>query len=73
MKNRLNVVFLSFGTGLFLYTVIGREIALLARHSFDIAPLWLLAPSFLLIGIASELKADDKTTADLPSLFYMEN
>lgn len=55
MKTRLDVIFLSLGTGLFLCTLVGREIALLLHHSGgNGVPLWLLLPSFLLVAIGGD-------------------
>jgi hypothetical protein len=72
MKKRLDSIFLSFGIGLFLCTIVGREVTLLAHHSVGYgAPLWLLLPSFLLISIGGELKnARHKTKAELVPIFF---
>jgi hypothetical protein len=71
MKIRMNTIFLSFGIGLFLYTIIGREIARLVHHSVgNGVPLWLLVPSFLLIGIGSEHKAFHKKRVELVPIWF---
>jgi hypothetical protein len=71
MKMRLDIIFLSFGIGLFLYTIIGREIALLVHHSAGNGVPWLLLPSFLLVSIGGELKnARHRTKAELVPIFF---
>ena len=71
MTKRVGSIFLSFGIGLFLYTIVGREIALLVHHSVGNGePLWLLVPSFLQIGIGGELNACHKTKAELVPIFF---
>ena len=66
MKKRMDVILLSLGIGLFLYTIIGREIAMLAHHSVGNGlALWLLVPSFLLISVGADLNAWHKTEAEL--------
>lgn len=66
MKKRLDIIFLSFGFGLFLYTIIGREIAMQIYHSAGNGePLWLLLPSFLLISIGGNRNVSHKSEAEL--------
>lgn len=63
MKKRLDIVFLSFGVGFFLFTILGR---MLVHHSNgNGVPLWLLLPSFLLISIGDHRSARTKTEAEL--------
>lgn len=65
MKKRLDTILLSSGAGLFAYTIIGREIALLVHHSVGNGlPLWLLVPSFLLISIGGDRKVWHKTESE---------
>ena len=52
---KASMIFLSSGIGLFLFTILSREIALQVRHSAESgAPLWLLVPSFLLVSIGAD-------------------
>lgn len=77
MRKRLDIIFLSFGVGLFLYTIVFREIALLVHHSVgNGAPLWLLVPSFLLVAIGADRNLWHKTEAAAPvpnSIWFAPN
>jgi hypothetical protein len=66
MRTRLEIILLSFGIALLVYTIIGRETAMLLHHSVgNGVPLWLLVPSFLLISIGGDRNVWRKTEAEL--------
>jgi hypothetical protein len=70
MKMRLDIVCLSLGTALFLYALLGS----LLDHSGNGAFLWLLVPSFLLVGIGGDRKLWRKTEAEAPtSIWFAPN
>lgn len=75
MKKRLDTILLSFGTGLFLSTLIGREVALLAHSGGNGMPLWLLVPSFVLIAVGGDRNLWHKTEAPLlhDSIWFAPN
>lgn len=76
MKTRVDSIFLSFGVGLFLCTLIAREIALQVHHSGNNGmSLWLLLPSFLLISIGADRNVWHKTEAKLvpDSIWFAPN
>ena len=63
---KASIIFLSFGIGLFLCTIISREIALQISHSAESgAPLWLLLPSFLLVSVGADRNLWHKTEAEM--------
>ena len=70
MKSRLDIIFLSFGVGLFLCTIIGREIALLVHSAGNGVPLWLLLPSFLLISIGIDRRVWHKTEVKFSEIWF---
>lgn len=62
MKKRLDQVLLGFGVGLYACAVLGMVLVRLTGNS---ALLWLLVPSFLLIGIGGDRKLWQKTDTAL--------